>query len=332
MGNMLDENFKSNTILAYPPWKPSTSILSKYIIGTPSILFNYMKSPYFKSIDTIILDEIDYLLDSSANKHIIPMIKYMKNHISPLQFIFSGATVSFQGKKSPGIILQKLIPDLNVIQSSLDHTINKKLTIKRIEVNSIEEKKTNLLNLLKTCEYKSILIFVNEVKSILDLEQFFKDNNFDIPYLVFSKTDLAHVKEEKIKSFLENKIRILISTDILSRGLDTTNVDCVIQYDFAKDIISYTHRCGRTGRKNNEGTVINYVDKNIDNIFLKELNKLDQNDIKIDTLFSRKRRLNKKNKKELKDKKEEIYKKNNDHLKPIEYSKPNVKITSSRRK
>lgn len=306
MGNSVYDRFKSESILAYPPWQPSTSILSNYILSTPNQIFKYMKSPYFKSIDTIILDEVDFLLDSSSVHFVWPILRYLKNHLTlPLQFIFSGATISFEGKKSPGVLLKKFLPDLQIIESNFNHRINPSIKIQKIELENEEEKLQKLQTIISSTEYKSILIFVNTVKSMEIIDEYLKINKFIIPYEMFNKYDLPYVKEKKLKAFLNNEVKILVTTDIISRGINTTNVDCVIQYDFPKDVISYIHRCGRTGRCNTSGTVINFVNKGENNLLAKEIEKIDLSSSKLDNLFSRKRRLNKKIKKEIKLKDEE---------------------------
>lgn len=306
MGNAVYDRFKSESVLAYPPWQPSTSILSNYILSTPNQIFRYMKSPYFKSIDTVILDEVDFLLDSSSIRFIWPILRYLKNHlVPPLQFIFSGATISFEGKKAPGILLKKFLPDLQIIESDNNHRINPKLKIEKFEFENEEDKLKKLIEVLSSDQHKSILIFVNTVKSMQIIDDYLKNNKFTIPYERFNKNDLPFVKEKKLKAFLENKVKILITTDIMSRGINTLNVDCVLQYDFPKDIISYIHRCGRTGRCNTNGNVISFVDKWEDNLLVKEIEKVDLSSSKLDTLFSRKRRLNKRIKKEIKLKDEE---------------------------
>ena len=53
--------------------------------------------------------------------------------------------------------------------------------------------------------------------------------------------------------------KILISTDLLSRGFDNLNVDLIIYHDFAKDVLSLLHRIGRTGRIGRKGKVINFI-------------------------------------------------------------------------
>lgn len=61
-----------------------------------------------------------------------------------------------------------------------------------------------------------------------------------------------------IEKFRENKISLLISTEILGRGLDLSNVNLVINFDLPTSIISYIHRIGRSGRAGRTGRAITY--------------------------------------------------------------------------
>ena len=66
-------------------------------------------------------------------------------------------------------------------------------------------------------------------------------------------------REEKIRKFENKKNRILITTDILSRGIDIKDIELVINYEVPKDVEDYIHRIGRTARANKNGEAITLV-------------------------------------------------------------------------
>lgn len=63
-----------------------------------------------------------------------------------------------------------------------------------------------------------------------------------------------------MESFKQNEIRILLATDVASRGLDIDNVTHVINYDLPLTFEDYIHRIGRTGRINKKGTALTFID------------------------------------------------------------------------
>jgi len=65
-----------------------------------------------------------------------------------------------------------------------------------------------------------------------------------------------------MKEFRSGASRVLITTDLLARGIDVYNVQMVINYDFGKDIDNYIHRVGRSGRFGKKGIAINFVNIN----------------------------------------------------------------------
>ena len=68
-------------------------------------------------------------------------------------------------------------------------------------------------------------------------------------------------REEALEDFKVGRARILIATDVASRGIDVNDVTCVINYDFPRNIEDYVHRVGRTGRAGRTGTSITYVSR-----------------------------------------------------------------------
>lgn len=63
-------------------------------------------------------------------------------------------------------------------------------------------------------------------------------------------------REKIVREFDAGKYWILVTTDILARGIDFTNVNLVINYDFPNSMLAYIHRVGRTGRAERTGTAV----------------------------------------------------------------------------
>lgn len=66
-------------------------------------------------------------------------------------------------------------------------------------------------------------------------------------------------REEALEDFKTGAVRILIATDVASRGIDVKDITCVLNYDFPRNIEEYVHRVGRTGRAGRTGTAVTFV-------------------------------------------------------------------------
>ena len=69
-------------------------------------------------------------------------------------------------------------------------------------------------------------------------------------------------RENTIRNFKNNKIKVLVATDILSRGIDIKGIELVINYEVPHDAEDYVHRIGRTGRADKTGEAITFINEN----------------------------------------------------------------------
>ena len=88
-------------------------------------------------------------------------------------------------------------------------------------------------------------------------------------------------REEVLRMFRNKRLRILVGTDIISRGIDIDSIDMVINYDVPNDPEDYVHRVGRTARAKSTGTALTFIDskgqqdfQKIEQLIKKEIEKL----------------------------------------------------------
>ena len=124
-----------------------------------------------------------------------------------------------------------------------------------------EDKFEKLLNFLKDEDNKdkSILIFLNNKNGVDEMMKSLQQENIKACSIHGEKT--ASDRNRAIRDFSLGYKKILISTDLISRGLDFPNIYCVINFDVPYTIEDYIHRIGRTGRLGQKGLAITYLDR-----------------------------------------------------------------------
>lgn len=124
---------------------------------------------------------------------------------------------------------------------------------------SYDDKKEALLDILKQCRISQCIIFTNRISSAEELKYIFDQEKFPLSSEVFHGGLSADTRDKIFKDFKDNTIRILISTDLTSRGLDIQSINLVINFDMPDVLETYIHRVGRSGRYGRKGIAINFV-------------------------------------------------------------------------
>lgn len=136
-----------------------------------------------------------------------------------------------------------------------------------------------LLELYKTVEIQQCIIYCNTKQKVNELTDQLKKENFVVSSLHADMTQ--EERNEIMKEFRTGSSRILISTDLLARGIDVQQISLIINYEMSAKKEIYVHRIGRTGRYNKKGFAISFVSiddakrlKEIENCFKVEINEL----------------------------------------------------------
>ena len=222
------------------------------IIGTPGRVLDMINK---KALDTkylkvMILDEADEMLSKIFSNQIYDIFRFLPNNIQVGLFSATMTTEFFRLSKcfmrNPVKILVK----------------NEDLTLEgisqyRINLEHNEYKFDTLCDIYDMCSISQTIIYCNSRTMVEDLFRRLCDANFSAECI---HGDLSQDERNKImEEFRNGTCRILISTDLLSRGIDIQQVSLVINYDIPNNIESYIHRIGRSGRFGRKGTAINFV-------------------------------------------------------------------------
>jgi superfamily II DNA/RNA helicase len=202
------------------------------------------------TLKLITFDEADNLLDDGINDK----IDFIFNKIPiGIQVLLISATMS---SNLFNISKQFMHNPIKILLKN-DEIIIKLISQFYLNIENEEYKFDTLLDLYNIISTSQTIIFCNTIKKIETLEQGLKDNNFPITVLHSEMTQ--DERDNIIKDFRDGKTRILLTTDLLSRGIDIPQVNMVINYDLPNNKETYVHRIGRCGRFNKKGVAISMV-------------------------------------------------------------------------
>ncbi len=140
-----------------------------------------------------------------------------------------------------------------------------------VDIETEENKFDTLLDLYNLISTSQVIIFCNTIRKVEWLEQNLKQNNF--PITVIHSNMTQQQRDEVVKEFRDGKTRLLLTTDLLSRGIDIPQVNMVVNYDLPSNKETYIHRIGRCGRFDKKGVSITMI-KSSDPYDTKALNRM----------------------------------------------------------
>lgn len=220
------------------------------IIGTPGRVNDHLKrkSLNIKKIGTLVIDESDRMLDMGFSIQLDKILKFLPSVRQTLMF---SATFSQGILRLSKKYLQN--PERVTVGSSNKTTPKIKQDIKYTTTTSKYDDLSRALD----ARQGSIIVFVNTKLLAESLSKKLSKDNHSISAM---HGDIIHRKRERIiKGFRTQKFRIMVATDVASRGLDISHVRHVINYDLPMHPEDYIHRIGRTGRAGCDGSALNLI-------------------------------------------------------------------------
>lgn len=226
----------------------------KIIVGCPGRIFDLLCRRVINanSVNILAIDEADEMLSYGFKEQIYNIFQILK---ADMQVLLFSATMPNELKS----ISQKFMRDpveIYVKQEQLSLQGIKQFYVFLI---SEEEKTLSLIDIFNTISMTQCIIYCNSVDRCEYLYNYMTKENFPV-----SKIHSKLTQEERVEA--HNKLkkgdtRVLISTDLFSRGIDVQQVSYVINYDIPKNVNTYLHRIGRSGRWGRKGVAINFVTK-----------------------------------------------------------------------
>jgi superfamily II DNA/RNA helicase len=237
----------------------SDSLKDHIIIGTPGRISDLVNKNIINTsnIKIIIVDEADDVLSNSFMKQVKKIFSRLPDEA---QVILISATIPTEMSSLFDAILKPNF--ITIFVKDNDLTLD---GIKQYYINIDEQNKVDaLMDLYKFISIGQAIVYCNKKYKADELRQILEENNYSISILHGDM--IQKEREEIMNEFRQGKTRILITTDILSRGIDIQQVSLVINYDMPKYPQTYIHRIGRSGRYGRKGSAINFVTKKEKNI------------------------------------------------------------------
>lgn len=225
------------------------------IIATPGRLYDLIQAGVINvtSVTYLVLDEADRMLDLGFEPQIMKILLDIR---PDRQTVMTSATWP-EGVRR--LATKYLNEPIQLYVGSLDLSAAKTVTQHLIMIRSDEDKRTHLMNYIanEMSPTDKLIVFVGR-KSMADnlsCDLCMKQIQAQSIHGDREQCD----REEALKDFKDGYVRILIATDVASRGIDVKDITCVINFDFPRNIEDYVHRVGRTGRAGSTGTAITYM-------------------------------------------------------------------------
>ncbi len=243
----------------------------KVVIATPGRLLDHIErgTMNLAKIDTLILDEADRMLDMGF----LPTIRKILNLVpESRQTLLFSATISSPIKNLAYSVMNK--PE--VVEVSRQNRTAR--TVKQVAYPVATSSKTALLlNLLETNNFERVIVFTRTKRGAERLAHILSAREMGANQIHSNRSQSQ--RESALRDFRKGKTRILVATDIASRGIDVDAVSHVINYDVPEAPQDYVHRVGRTGRAGNVGQAITFVTP-IEEMAMRDIEKLTEQKVK----------------------------------------------------
>lgn len=223
------------------------------VIATPGRLISHLNLGYvkFDQLDFLVLDEADKMLDMGFYDDILKIIRFLPAQRQNLLF---SATMPPKIRELARKIMQEPA-EVNIAISKPAAGVTQTAYV------VYDAQKPELLkHILTNRTDPSILVFASTKQTVKDLEKELRKKG--LPARAIHSDLTQEERESVLLSFRTRQTRILVATDILSRGIDIDNIGLVLNYDVPGDAEDYVHRVGRTARAESKGEAMTFIGPN----------------------------------------------------------------------
>lgn len=220
------------------------------IVATPGRFMDLMGDEHIilDQLEVFVLDEADMMLDMGFYEDVKTISAILPEKRQTVMF---SATMPKEIEKLAKTILNNPIKIATARQSSTIETIDQS-----VYFTEEDDKTSLLLHLLEDESIQKVLVFCKAKYSVAGIVE--ACNHAEITTGEIHSNRSQNERNQAIKDFTDGNIRVLVATDIASRGIDVDGVTHVINYNMPEDATFYVHRIGRTARAGKEGVAISF--------------------------------------------------------------------------
>lgn len=241
------------TVVGGVSYNPQIQALNRgvdVLIATPGRLVDLMDqgAAHLSSVEVLVLDEADRMLDMGFSEDIMKIVSYMPKERQTIMF---SATLPPKIRELAKTILRNPA-EVNIAISKPNEAIDQSAYV------CYENQKLDIIREMfaEPTESKTIIFSSSKMK-VKELAHTLKRMKLNVAAM---HSDLEQAQREEVMlDFKNNKVSILVATDIVARGIDIEDIGLVINYDVPHDPEDYIHRIGRTARAAATGAAVTFV-------------------------------------------------------------------------
>jgi len=225
---------------------------SHIIIGTPGRIADMVRQRALNlpKFNILVLDEFDRLLDMGFSIEIQKLVDGMNNRKQTI--LFSATEEKGQKQLIANLLdnpFEVRVRAENISADTIDQDI--------VRVKDGEKKMDVLLSMVRDKSFEKVLVFAETKRWVTRICRDLRNAGIKADEIHGNKSQNYRINA--LDSFKNKKIQVLVATDVAARGLDISNVSHVINYQQPKNMDSYIHRIGRTGRAGESGKAFTFI-------------------------------------------------------------------------
>jgi len=226
---------------------------AQLMIATPGRINDFLEAGDMSLRNTgfVVMDEADRMLDMGFEPQVRSVLEQLRAERQTMMF---SATWPEEIQELAREFLEDFI-FMNI--GSVELSANKNIT-QEVVVCPRDYKQENFMrDMTEKLSGKKVLVFTERKSTVDRLERILRNNRVRAMGIHGDKSQRQ--RSETIQRFKDGSCEVMVATDVAARGLDISDVEYVVNYDFPLDIENYIHRIGRTGRANKKGLSITYI-------------------------------------------------------------------------
>jgi len=222
------------------------------IVGTPGRVLDMIQKNYLytDSLKMLIFDEADEILSYGFKDNIYNIVQTIPESS---QICLFSATLPTEVLE----LTDKFMKDPIQILVKKEQLTLEGIQQFYVNVKHSDWKYDVIADLYDIINVGQCIVYINNKSKIVEINDRLLKDNYPVSYITGDKT--SEERNKIMEEFRGGKIRILLSTDLLARGIDIQQLSLVINYDLPREKETYIHRIGRSGRYGRKGVAINFI-------------------------------------------------------------------------